>query len=61
LDAESQTSAFTADLTVINGSGAALGVTGSGSWTGSRSGPLTTPIDIVVTLDLIDAPEMITG
>jgi hypothetical protein len=60
-DADSQTSDFTAQLKVINGSGAANGITGSGAWTGTRSGPLTTPIDIQVKLDLIDAPVMITG
>ena len=60
-DAESGATDFTAQLQVINGSGQAQGTTGSGDFTGSRTGPLATEIDIQVKLDLVGAPETITG
>lgn len=60
-DAESGATDFTAQLQVINGSGEAEGITGGGDFTGSRTGPLATEITIKVKLDLVDAPETITG
>ena len=58
---ETEATSFLADLNVIEGSGAAEGVAGVGKFTGSRSGPLATEIAVAVTLDLTDAPTMITG
>lgn len=58
---ESGATDFSAKLQVINGSGQAQDVTGSGTFTGDRSGPLATEISIKVELDLGNAPKTITG
>ncbi len=50
-----------ADLEVVNGSGKAIGTTGSGKLTGTRSGSLGSTVKISVTVDLLNAPELITG
>ncbi|MCH9816317.1 MAG: hypothetical protein K0U64_07670, partial [Actinomycetia bacterium] len=51
-DSATEATGFDAELTVIDGSGKAEGITGSGSFAGSRAGPLATAIDIEVALDL---------
>lgn len=60
-DSSSKETAFDADLEVINGSGKAVGTTGTGKLTGSRQGSSTSPLKIEVELDLTNAPELITG
>ena len=60
-DSSSKETSIEADLEVINGSGKAVGTTGTGKLTGTRKGSSTSPLKIEVELDLTNAPELITG
>lgn len=60
-DSSSKETEIEADLEVVNGSGKAVGTTGTGKLTGTRSGSLGSTVKIEVTLDLVNAPELITG
>lgn len=48
-------------LEVVNGSGKAEGTTGTGQLTGTRPSQLGSTMKIDVTLDLVNAPALITG
>ena len=52
---------FDAKLETVNGSGKAVGTTGTGTLTGTRPGSLGASVKIEVALDLVNAPELITG
>lgn len=60
-DEEKKSTSFEADLDVIEGSGTAAGTTGSGSWTGTRKSSLGGAVTMKVTLNLVNAPKLITG
>lgn len=57
----SSTTDFNANLTVIGGSGKAVGTTGTGNLTGTRKGSTTSSVSVNVELNLTGAPELITG
>ncbi len=61
LDEDTEETTFEGDLEVIGGSGQAAGTTGSGTWTGERETSLGGAVSIKVTLDLTNAPKLITG
>ena len=61
MDQATKKTTFEAKLTVINGSGDAIGTTGTGNWTGKRKSTLGSPISINVALDLSNAPQVVTG
>ncbi len=60
-DESSEKTTFEADLEVINGSGSLSGTTGTGNWTGNRKASLGGAVVMKVTLDLVNAPKLITG
>ena len=61
LDSATKQTALNAKLTVINGSDSAADTSGAGSLVGSRKTALGSNLDITVTLDLVNAPVLITG
>jgi hypothetical protein len=60
-DDQSKKTSFDAGLDVIEGSGTAAGTSGSGSWTGTRASSVGGAVAMKVTLDLVNAPKLITG
>ncbi|MFA7266528.1 MAG: hypothetical protein WC054_09475 [Candidatus Nanopelagicales bacterium] len=60
-DKSSKETEFDATLETVNGSGKAVGTTGTGTLTGTRPGSLGASVKIEVALDLVNAPELITG
>jgi len=60
-DEQKESTSFEANLDVIEGSGTTAGTTGSGSWTGTRKSSLGGPVTMKVTLNLVNAPKLITG
>ncbi len=61
LDKATKKTQFSARVDVIAGTKAAVGVDGSGEWTGSRTGSVGTSVAITVNLTLTGAPEALTG
>ena len=49
--------AVSGSLQVVGGTGMLAGVTGSGTMTGGRQGPLGTPVDYTLTFDLADLTD----
>ncbi len=60
-DSSNKETALEADLEVVNGSGKAVGTTGTGKLTGTRQGSQGSTMKIEVELNLVNAPELITG
>jgi len=58
---EAEKTTFDAALEVIEGSNAAAGTSGSGSWKGTRKSSLGGAVAMKVTLNLVNAPKLITG
>ncbi len=61
LDKATKKTQFSAQVDVIGGTKAAVGVDGSGEWTGRRTGSVGTSVAITVNLTLTGAPEALTG
>ncbi len=60
-DTSGKETAIETDLEVINGSGKAVGTTGTGKLTGTRTGSQGSTMKVEVELNLVNAPELITG